>query len=32
MVKFGAKRERMEKRISIGVQECLEVRNVITVL
>jgi ecdysteroid 25-hydroxylase CYP306A1 len=27
MVKFGAKRDRMEKRISVGVQKCLEVRN-----
>jgi ecdysteroid 25-hydroxylase CYP306A1 len=29
MVKFGAKRDRMEKRISVGVQQCLEVRNAI---
>jgi ecdysteroid 25-hydroxylase CYP306A1 len=29
MTKFGAKRERMDKRISVGVQECLEVRNAI---
>jgi ecdysteroid 25-hydroxylase CYP306A1 len=29
MIKFGAKRGRLEKRISVGVQECLEVRNAI---
>jgi hypothetical protein len=27
MIKFGAKRDRLDKRISVGVQECLEVRN-----